>query len=81
MFSVYDKKVEAFSRPFVAPTYGAAERGFRDAANDPQSEVSKHPEDYSLMCVGWFDESTGQIEGFNTGPEMVCGALSLVKEG
>lgn len=81
IFSVYDAKVEAFMRPFVAPTYGAAERGFRDAVQDKQSEMSKHPEDYRLMYLGLFDEESGMIEGIETGPESVVTGLVASKEG
>lgn len=60
-FSVFDVKVDAFMPPFFQPTNGSALRHFADAVNDPQSQLSRHPEDYKLCCVGEFDDATGLI--------------------
>lgn len=58
-FSVFDVKVDAYKQPFFLPTNGAAVRAFADAVNDEKTEVSRHPEDYKLICLGEFDDETG----------------------
>lgn len=60
-FSVHDSKAEAFMRPFFAETKGLAVRSFKDACNDPQQEVCKHAEDYTLFHIGAFDQVSGML--------------------
>lgn len=61
MFAVYDSKAEGFLRPFFAETRGLALRSFSDAANDPEHEMCKHAEDYTLFCVGMFNQADGKV--------------------
>lgn len=60
-FTVYDSKVESYLRPFFMQTPAEAIRAFKETVNDGQSAFSKHPEDYTLLEVGTFDESTGEL--------------------
>lgn len=68
-FCVFDCKAEAYLRPFFAETNGLAIRSFRDAANDPSSEMCKHAADYTLFRVGDFDVLSAKLEA--------CTPLSL----
>lgn len=61
IFSIFDEKTEVYSKPFYELTIGSAIRVFSDAANDPQSPFSKHPEDYTLFLIGDFDDNTGEV--------------------
>lgn len=63
VFSVYDIKAEYFSAPFFMNSNGEAVRAFKDLANDSSTTIGKHPEDYRLMCLGEFDNVSGD---FNT---------------
>lgn len=66
IYAIRDSKMEAFNRPFVLPADGAAIRAFQDEINNKDSELSKHPEDYDLYCVGIWNEETGiiaEVEG------------------
>jgi len=74
-FSVFDAKAEAYLRPFFAETRGLALRSFRDAANDPQSEMCKHAADYTLFRVGVFDQASGILEPCT--PESLGNALTF----
>lgn len=62
VFSVYDIKSELYSAPFYMVTRGEAIRAFKDAANDPNIAIGKHPSDFKLVYIGSFDEETGQFE-------------------
>jgi len=62
VYSVYDSKAECFGTPFFMGTRGMAIRAFSDLAGDFKSNVSRHPEDYSLFEIGEFDDSKGSIE-------------------
>lgn len=61
MYSVFDSKAAAFLPPFFMHTDNVAKRTFSDCANDPQHMFSKHPEDYTLFCLGSFDDVTGVV--------------------
>lgn len=62
VYSVYDSKVNAYDKPFALRSRGEAIRGWADAANDPQTTICKHPEDFSLMELGHFDDTKGTFE-------------------
>lgn len=62
VYSVYDSKVGAFVKsPFFLRSDGEALRGWMDAVNDPQLEFLKHGSDYTLMCLGEYDDVTGKF--------------------
>lgn len=61
VYAVYDSKVQTFASPFQMRTRGEALRGWEEVANDPNTTVCKHPEDFALMELGEYDESTGQF--------------------
>lgn len=62
VFSVYDSKASCFGLPHVMQNAEVAIREFANAANSPESWVFRNPEDFSLIEVGTFDESTGVID-------------------
>lgn len=57
--SVKDRAIDAFGRPFIVPTTGAAVRSFTDEVNRKESEMRSHPEDYDLYDIGTFCDQTG----------------------
>lgn len=60
-YSIYDNKALQYHPPFFASTHGAATRSFADLANDISSNVGRHPGDYSLFCVGRYDDNKGAM--------------------
>jgi hypothetical protein len=62
VFTIRDDKLEQYNQPFFVPTIGAAERDFTDHANNNDSPLFKHPEDYTLFLLGEYDQETGKIE-------------------
>lgn len=61
-FSIYDSKAVAYAPPFFMARPELALRAFRDLAADPQSQISKHPEDYVLFLLGSYDDETGLLK-------------------
>jgi len=57
--SVKDRAVDAYGRPFVVPTTGAAVRSFTDEVNNKDSEMNRHSVDYDLYDMGTFCDQTG----------------------
>lgn len=60
--SVFDSKVQCYAQPFFMRTLGEALRGWIEVSNDPQTQISRHPLDFSLMHIANYDESSGQFE-------------------
>lgn len=57
IFTIYDSKSETYFQPFYMLNEAMALRQFADMANDKESNISKHPEDYSLYTLGtWQDQ-------------------------
>lgn len=71
LYCVFDRKSERYFPPFVVENDAVAERRFADILVDPQSVLSKHPQDYILYGVGEFDESTGECAPFEKGKVIV----------
>lgn len=61
VYSIKDEKSLSFNTPFFALSDGVAIRNFMDLANDVQTLVCKHPEDFSLWLIGIFDETSGEL--------------------
>lgn len=60
-FAILDSKADAFMTPFFFHSTGQAVRAFKDLANDGQSMVHRHPDDYRLFCIGSFDDSVALL--------------------
>ena len=77
IFAIYDQKAHAYARPFFLQTEGLAIRELKDAANDPNTSIGRHPEDYTLFCMGTYNEVSGHFDIFNEG-KVITKALALV---
>lgn len=62
VFTVYDSKVEAYLSPFYMPTVASAIRAWETTVNDPSTQFSRHPADYTLFEIGTFDDATAMFE-------------------
>lgn len=70
LYCVFDVKSERFFPPFVVINDAVADRRFVELLVDGESVLAKHPEDYRLYSVGFFDEVTGACVAFEKG--IVC---------
>lgn len=61
MFTIHDSAAGAYLAPFFLHAEGMAIRTFTDCVNDEKHAFSRHPKDYTLMCLGQFDDNTGEI--------------------
>lgn len=62
VFTVLDSKIGSFAQPWFSVNVETAVRAFSEALRDPQSMLSKHPEDFSLWLLGYFDDDSGMFE-------------------
>lgn len=61
MFAVFDTKALCYTTPFFMSSVGAALRMFGDAVNDEQTSLCKHPTDFVLHHIGYFDDNSGVV--------------------
>lgn len=79
MFAVYDHAVGAYLQPFFMRSSGEAIRAFTDTVNDPSTLFNRHPKDYTLFRIGWFDVEHGGLLAPSS-PEPVLKAIEVIRE-
>lgn len=60
-YTILDVKTGIYNQPIFLHSDGAAVRMFLDVASNPGNDVSNHPGDYVLYCIGGYDTSTGML--------------------
>jgi len=76
VFVVYDAKAEIYLTPFMMRSKGEAVRAFMDIANNKETAIGLHPEDYILYYIADYDELKGFYE--NRTPECIGKAIEYV---
>lgn len=61
LFSIYDRKASYYLPIFQAERDHQAVRGFTDIVTQSDTDVSKYPADFDLMCLGDMDLDTGEL--------------------
>lgn len=61
IITCYDSKTESYLNPLTYMTNADAIRAFSDEVKDSNSRLNKHPEDYSLILIGEFDQFSGKL--------------------
>lgn len=62
LISIKDRAVNAFQPIASVRAEGEALRAFQDLIADNNSPQAKHPDDYDLYLVGYYDDQTGKID-------------------
>lgn len=73
--AVFDVKSEFYGNPFTAVNTQSAVREFAAAVNDPTAMLYKYPEDFRLLKLAEYDDTTGAVEGL-VNPEVLIDAIS-----
>lgn len=66
MFVVHDSKVGAYLQPMFFRSVGECTRAFETEVNNISSQFNKYPGDFTLFCIGEYDESVGTLEMYPT---------------
>lgn len=74
VFSIYDVQAEVYQKPFFCLAEGEARRAFVDIIGDPKSALGQHPEDYSLVIIGSYNDNSGLLAS------VVCKTLLTGRE-
>lgn len=77
-YSIFDYKSLVYNSPWFQPADGAATRILSDLANDPSTNIGRHPGDYVLYKIGSYDDATGRLEALSP-VEHVMDAIALVR--
>lgn len=75
VYSVLDVNV-GYGVPIVQDNDAVAMRNFENGCTDTSSVWYTHPSDFSLMCIGSFDSSTGEISPCSI--RKICSAFDFV---
>lgn len=78
LFAIRDSKGEMYTPPFCKATFGLAEREFSELANNPQSQIGKHPEDFDLYQLGDYEDTTGKLQLLDS-PQHLVKAVNLLR--
>lgn len=79
LYAINDITARAFSNPYVARTHEEAIRAFGNDCKNEQSASHRHPKDFELYHIGYFDQSTGEVGGLNELPIRLSRAVDFVK--
>lgn len=77
-FAVRDIKAAHYMQCFPSESAGTAERTFKEAIKDPNSLMSKYPEDFSLYQVFDFDDETGAVTPLDS-PHHICEGSNVIQ--
>ena len=78
LYAIRDSKAICYSPPFVARSDSEAMRIVIQSLQ-PDSQLSQFPDDFSLYCIGVWDEEVGLVEGVS--PKFVAYVTSLMPGG
>lgn len=76
LYAIFDSASGVYDGPFRCKTDGEARRMFIDIASDAEHPIGKHPADYTLMCVGKWNDGTGHVMA--EGPSKIINGLEAV---
>jgi len=61
MYAVFDQASAVHMQPFLQHSDAEARRTFIDWVSNPETPISAHPEHYTLVRLGQYDDQKGQI--------------------
>lgn len=65
-YNVFDSAAKAYTLPNFMSTNGLAVRAFTEAVNNKETPMGQYPADYTMFCIGEYDEQTGQLIPYET---------------
>lgn len=78
-FAIRDIKANVFTAPFIAGTSDEARRIFGDMCYfGGDNLIARHPSDYLLYHVGYFDINTGKLTPVDGLPTLIISALEII---
>lgn len=78
LFAVFDSKARCFTAPFSALNTDVGRRVFKTAVNHPDTQMNRHPEDFTLFELAEWDDEFGTIAPYQH--QVNLGLASLYRE-
>lgn len=78
-YAIRDEKAGVYLSPFFTNGIVDAMRSLSIAANQPESNLNKFPEDFTLYAICKMDEKTGQIIPELNMPELITPVAQIVQ--
>ena len=75
LYTIFDKKLEAYHQPFCLENDNIALRQFQNMAKK-ESAIADNPEDYSLWHTATFETTSGTTKSFE--PQLLAKAHEFV---
>lgn len=80
IIAIKDNAVQAFQPLFNVRSEGEAIRNFMDVINDVNNrQLNKHPSDFDLYILGYFNDDTGQLEATPL-PKLLVRGLDVINK-
>lgn len=77
IYALFDRVAGFYGQPFFLHTDGEARRAVAELVRDPNTTVGRHPADYALFRVGYWDNQLGKVESHS--PEHLVNVVSLLR--
>jgi hypothetical protein len=77
LYSVFDKVSGVHDGPVPMKGDGQATRAFGDQVRKEGSPLNLHPEDFVLMRLGTWNDATGEVVGYEAGPQKIASATDF----
>lgn len=78
VMAIYDSKGDFWLPPQVVRNKATAMRSWSEVVRNPETMISRHPEDFTAFLIATFDERTGQISPFQA-PDSLGVASTLIR--
>lgn len=78
MFTIFDSAAQVYNNPWCQLNDATAIRSIRQAVFDPNTDIHRSPEDFSLFRIGEYDDETAHLELLPT-PKLIAKAHELTQ--
>lgn len=78
IFAPFDSKLQVWMTPMFFQHSGQAERLWKDLCNEPNSTLSKYPQDFTLYQIGEYDDETAQLTSLAAPVQLMSASGALV---
>ena len=76
LYAVYDTATGIYDGPIPGQSDGQMIRKFSDMAVNAETEIGKHPEDFTLFRMGTWNDGTGELVD-NTNDKLINGVEAV----
>lgn len=70
IYVIFDAKAKLYNTPFYQLNNAVAHRTAESLVSDPTTDIARNPEDFTLFCLGSYDDNTAEFDLLAT-PEAI----------